>query len=41
MIKAILRTLRESAIPVPTPDLIAVLAEGKAHPRQSVWTALR
>ena len=36
----LLRVLRESPLPIPTPDLIAIVAVGKSNPRSRVWTQL-
>ena len=37
----ILAVLEESPIPVRTPDLVAMCATGKTHPRGRVWSSLR
>lgn len=39
--RRLLAVLGESSLPVPTPDLIAMLATGKTHPRSRVWDELR
>lgn len=38
---AILKDLQSTPIPISTPDLIAIHAAGKPHPRHQVWAALK
>lgn len=37
----ILSVLGESALPVPTPDLVAITDCGRPHHREQVWVCLR
>ena len=41
MSQKILAVLGESPLPISTPDLIAIVAEGMSYPRSRVWTQLR